>query len=95
MEIHRFTPAGHIDKTVNITPAAADRLYNQVSWQARTPFAPYYRIVLTDPLAGGRIVRDTDQELFGKSYAREHYRKNPPSNLKPASYALGFGTGGE
>lgn len=67
MEIHRYTPAGTIDKTKNITPAAADRLYNQVSWQARTPFAPYYRIVLTDPLAGDRIVRDTDHELFGRS----------------------------
>lgn len=76
MNIERYRPDGFKDVTKNVTPAAADKLYNQVSWQARTPFAPYYRIVLTDPLAGGRIVRDTDQELFGKSLAREHYRKN-------------------
>lgn len=91
MNIERYKSNGYKDVTKNITPAAADRLYNQVSWQARTPFAPYYRIVLTDPLAGDRIVRDTDHELFGRSTMAP---KSVPA-IKSLEYAIPFGTRGE
>lgn len=66
MDVHRYTPAGKLDKTCGISAAAADRIYMAHIPMVRTPFSRYYRITLVDPLAGDRIVRDTDHEVFGR-----------------------------
>lgn len=66
MDVHRYTPAGKLDKTLNISAAAADKIYTAHLPMVITPFTRYYRVVLVDPLAGGRIVRDTDHEVWGR-----------------------------
>lgn len=65
MDVHRYTPAGKLDKTCGISSAAADLIYTSHLPMVYTPFSRYYRITLVDPMAGGRIIRDTDHEVFG------------------------------
>jgi hypothetical protein len=66
MDVHRYTPQGRLDKTCGISTAAACAEYDRLKHMAETPFAKYYRITLVDRLSGDRIVRDTDQEFFGR-----------------------------
>lgn len=87
MNIERYRPDGRKDITANVTPAAADAAYMSHLGAVKVPFSRYYRVTLVDPLSGGRIVRDTDSELFGKSPARDHYRDK--------GFAVGFGFKGE
>lgn len=64
MQINRYKPNGYMDSTRNITPAAADILFNRDKNMAAIPGERYYRITVVD--SSGRIVRDTDHELFGR-----------------------------
>lgn len=64
MNIERYKPNGYKDTSRNLTPAAADTIYNAHLPMVQTPFAKYYRIVVTGD--GGRIIRDTDHEIFGR-----------------------------
>ena len=66
MDVHRMTPQGRIDKTCGISCQAANAEYDRLKFMAETPFSKYYRITLVDPLAGNRIMRDTDHEIFGR-----------------------------
>lgn len=67
MDVHRYTPAGKLDKTCGISCAAANKIYEAHIPMVITPFSRYYRITLVDPMSGGRILRDTDHEIFGRS----------------------------
>lgn len=52
-------------KTYDLTPAKADTAFKMWCDVLRTPWGTNRRVTLTDPLAGNRIVRDTDIEVFG------------------------------
>lgn len=64
MNVERWTPEGRIDRTCNLRADQADAEYNRLSYMAREPFCKYYRILIR---ADGRIVRDTEHEVFGRS----------------------------
>lgn len=85
MNVERFKPNGYKDTTHGISPAAADRIYAAHIPMVRTPFSKYYRVVVTDPQAGGRIIRDTDHEFFGHSASQDYYRRNgePSQTMSP------------
>lgn len=67
MDIERYTPQGRIDRTCGLRADQANTIYESFLPMVITPFTRYYRVTLVDPLAGGRIVRDTDHEIFGRS----------------------------
>lgn len=52
-------------ETFDLTPAKADRAFKMWCTVLRSPWGTKRRVTLTDPLAGNRIVRDTDVEVFG------------------------------
>ncbi len=64
MNIERYRPNGAKDVTANVTPAAADTIFRAHEPMVRTPFSRYYRIVMVNDQ--GRIVRDTDHEIYGR-----------------------------
>jgi hypothetical protein len=64
MNIERYRPNGAKDVTHNVTPAAADRIFSAHEPMVRTPFSRYYRITMVNDQ--GRIVRDTDHEIYGR-----------------------------
>lgn len=64
MNIERYKPNGYKDTSSNLTPAAADTIFQAHLPMVQTPFSKYYRIVVTGD--GGRIIRDTDHEVFGR-----------------------------
>lgn len=61
-----MTKSGRIDKTCGLSARQADDIYNSLISMVTVPYEKYYRVTLVDPLAGGRIVRDTDHEIFGR-----------------------------
>lgn len=105
MNIERYRPDGRKDITANVTPAAADVAYMSHLGAVKVPFSRYYRVTLVDPLSGGRIVRDTDSELFGRQTVAPDFtadalsagihREDARTYYRDKGFAVGFGFKGE
>lgn len=75
MNIERYKPNGYKDVTKNITPEAADMLYQPYLTMVRIPFSKYSRVLIRHD-DGVSIIRDTEYEVWGRASSREHYRSN-------------------
>lgn len=66
MNLNVYPNDDHRDiMTFDLTPANADWAFRTWCTLLQHPWSKASRVTLTDPLAGDRIVRDTDCEVFG------------------------------
>lgn len=62
MRVNLYRSNGGIEQHHHDSPASADVMFNSWKPLVRNPFGRVYRVTMTDPLAGDRVVRDTDSE---------------------------------
>lgn len=66
MNLNIYPNDDHRDiQTFELRTANADTAFRMWCQVILNPFCRTSRVTLTDPMAGGRIVRDTDREVFG------------------------------
>lgn len=56
---------GTLRRFRNIPCETANQMFVEHKKLMHDPFTTYYRVSLIDPLAGDRVVRDSDWEVFG------------------------------
>lgn len=66
MNLNVYPTNEHHDiETSELSTAKADAAFKMWCEVLRTPWGKNRRVTLTDPLAGNRLVRDSDREVFG------------------------------
>lgn len=66
MDVTLWRRSGHKTTIRNVSSQESDRIFNSQKKILDHPCTTFYRITAEDPLAGGRVVRDSDLEWLDR-----------------------------